>query len=240
VLGLPDDIGAALFDLDGVITQTATIHAAAWKQMFDEFLRARDGAGFAPFTDRDYTNFVDGKPREAGTRDFLASRGITLPPSELTRLGDEKNALVLAKIAAGQVEVFPGSITYLHKVREAGLKTAIVSSSANCREVLASVGIEDLFDVRVDGLVAKQDGLAGKPAPDTFLAAAQRVGVPASRAAVFEDALAGVAAGRAGAFGFVVGVNRAHQADQLREHGADVVVDDLGDLLEPGTEGYAP
>jgi beta-phosphoglucomutase family hydrolase len=240
VLGLPDDIGAALFDLDGVITQTATIHAAAWKQMFDSYLRTRDGDGFSPFTDRDYTNFVDGKPREAGTRDFLASRGITLPPSELTRLGDEKNALVLAKIAAGQVEVFPGSITYLHKVREAGLKTAIVSSSANCREVLASVGIEDLFDVRVDGLVAKQDGLAGKPAPDTFLAAAQRLGVSASRAAVFEDALAGVAAGRAGAFGFVVGVNRAHQADQLREHGADIVVDDLGDLLGTGTEGYAP
>jgi len=237
VLGLPDDIGAALFDLDGVITQTATIHAAAWKQMFDAYLRTRDGDGFSPFTDRDYADFVDGKPREAGTRDFLASRGITLPPPEIARLGDEKNALVLAKIAAGQVQVFPGSITYLHKVREAGLKTAIVSSSANCREVLASVGIEDLFDVRVDGLVAKQDGLAGKPAPDTFLAAAQRVGVAPSRAAVFEDALAGVAAGRAGAFGFVVGVNRADQADQLRQYGADVVVDDLSDLLGTGTEG---
>ena len=237
MLGLPDDIGAALFDLDGVITQTATIHAAAWKQMFDAYLRTRDGDGFSPFTDRDYADFVDGKPREAGTRDFLASRGITLPPPEIARLGDEKNALVLAKIAAGQVQVFPGSITYLHKVREAGLKTAIVSSSANCREVLASVGIEDLFDVRVDGLVAKQDGLAGKPAPDTFLAAAQRVGVAPSRAAVFEDALAGVAAGRAGAFGFVVGVNRADQADQLRQYGADVVVDDLSDLLGTGTEG---
>ena len=245
MLGLPEGTEAALFDLDGVITKTATIHAAAWKQMFDEFLRDRDPEHFAPFTDLDYIRYVDGKPREAGTRDFLASRSIVLPDKEIDRLSDRKNELVLAKIRAGQVQVFPTSVTYLHRVRQARLRTAIVSSSANCRDVLASVGIEGLFDVRIDGVVAATDRLAGKPSPDTFLAAAKRLGVEPARAAVFEDALAGVAAGRAGHFGFVVGVNRADQARDLAEHGADVVVDDLGDLLsparepEPGGEGIA-
>lgn len=247
VLGLPEGTRAALFDLDGVITQTATIHAAAWKQTFDDFLRRRSPADFTPFTSLDYTRYVDGKPREAGTRDFLASRSISLSDKEIEELSDRKNELVLAMISAGKVEVFPTSVTYLRAVREAGLKTAIVSSSANCQAVLAAVGIEELFDVRLDGAVAKAEGLAGKPAPDTFLAAARQLGVVPQDAAVFEDALAGVAAGRAGDFGFVVGVNRADQAAELQAHGADIVVDDLAALMgstpplptKPGSDSSA-
>jgi len=231
MLGLPDHIRACLFDLDGVITKTATLHAAAWKQMFDEFLRQRDGAGFAPFTSHDYDAYVDGKPRAAGTRDFLASRNIAVDEAQLTGLSDRKNALVLSQIAQGKVEVFDTSVRYLHAVRAAGWGTAVVSSSANCQQVLASVGIEDLFEVRVDGVVAKTEDLAGKPEPATFLAAAAKLGVPHQECAVFEDALAGVAAGRAGGFGHVVGVDRVGQAQQLRAAGADTVVQDLGELL---------
>jgi beta-phosphoglucomutase family hydrolase len=238
-LGLPDGIEAGLFDMDGVLTQTAKVHAAAWKQMFDEFLGPR---GQAPFDDdRDYDEFVDGKPRPDGVRDFLASRGIHLPEGEpgdpadaetVAGLGNRKNELVLRLIRERGVEPFPDSIRYVKLARDKGLKTAVVSSSANTREVLDAVGIADLFDDVVDGNAIIDQGLQGKPAPDTFLAAARHLGVEPAHAAVFEDALAGVEAGRAGRFGHVVGVNRSDQADALRAQGADVVVDDLAELLD--------
>jgi beta-phosphoglucomutase family hydrolase len=245
MLGLPDSTRACLFDLDGVLTDTASVHAAAWKQMFDEYLRARaerTGEPFEPFDVRkDYGPYVDGKPRLDGTRGFLASRGITLPdgdPSDgpdaetVNGLATKKNALVNEKIHTVGVDVYPGSVRYLHAVREAGLTTAVVSSSANAELVLQVAGLADLIDHRVDGVVAKERKLPGKPAPDTFLAAAADLGVAKEDAVVFEDALAGVESGRAGGFGFVVGVDRLGQADALREHGADVVVADLADLLE--------
>src|SRR3954469_20602327 len=233
-LGLPDGITACLFDLDGVLTRTATVHAAAWKQMFDEFLRGyadRTGTPFAPFDSHaDYDRYVDGKPRLDGTRDFLASRGIDLPEGDesdapgtpsIQGLSNRKNDLVLAKIREDGVETYPGSVDYVRKVRSAGLKTAVVSSSANTMDVLETTGMTDCFDARIDGVVAKQRGLKGKPAPDTFLAGAAELGVGPDAAAVFEDALAGVAAGRAGDFKIVVGVDRVGQADELRSHGAD-------------------
>lgn len=245
MLGLPDATRACLFDLDGVLTDTASVHAAAWKQMFDGYLRARadrTGEPFRPFdVAADYGPYVDGRPRLDGTRGFLASRGITLPdgdPSDgpdaetVNGLATKKNALVNDKIRTVGVEVYPGSVRYLHAVRDAGLATAVVSSSANAELVLQVAGLTDLIDHRVDGVVAKRRGLPGKPAPDTFLAAAADLGVPREQAVVFEDALAGVASGRAGGFGFVVGVDRLDQAQALREHGADVVVADLADLLE--------
>ena len=245
MLGLPNAIRACLFDLDGVLTQTAKIHAAAWKEMFDAFLReraAQTGESFEPFDPvADYDEYVDGKPRYDGVRSFLAARGIALPegtpddpPDAATvhGLGNRKNELVLAMIERQGVEVYEGSVRYVRAVRDAGLGRAVVTSSANADEVLAAAGIDDLFDVRIDGVVAAREHLEGKPAPDTFLAAARALEVAPDRAAVFEDALAGVAAGRAGRFGLVVGVDRVGQADELREHGADVVVGDLSDLLE--------
>jgi beta-phosphoglucomutase family hydrolase len=245
MLGLPDTTRACLFDLDGVLTDTASVHAAAWKQMFDEYLRARadaTGEPFEPFdVKKDYGPYVDGKPRLDGTRGFLASRGITLPDGDPTDgpdaetvngLATKKNALVNEKIRTVGVDVYPGSVRYLHAVREAGLTTAVVSSSANAELVLQVAGLADLIDHRVDGVVAKERKLPGKPAPDTFLAAAADLGVAKEDAVVFEDALAGVESGRAGGFGFVVGVDRLGQAQALREHGADVVVADLADLLE--------
>ena len=244
MLGLPDTTRACLFDLDGVLTDTASVHAAAWKQMFDEYLRARaqrTGEPFEPFdVKKDYGPYVDGKPRLDGTRGFLSSRGITLPDGEATDgpdaetvngLARKKNDLVNEKIRTVGVDVYPGSVRYLHAVRDAGLTTAVVSSSANAELVLQVAGLTDLIDHRVDGVVAKQRKLPGKPAPDTFLAAAADLDVPKEHAVVFEDALAGVESGRAGGFGFVVGVDRLGQADALREHGADVVVSDLADLL---------
>ena len=244
MLGLPDSIRACLFDLDGVLTQTARQHAAAWKQMFDAFLRARaaqTGGPFVPFDPvADYGEYVDGRPRYDGVRSFLASRGIELPegdPSDppsadtIAGLGNRKNELVLAIMREDGVELYEGSVRYVHAVRDAGLRRAVVSASANCRDVLVAAGIEDLFEVRVDGVVAEREHLNGKPAPDTFLAAARALGVEPAQATVFEDALAGVAAGRAGRFGFVVGVDRAGQAEALRRHGADVVVSDLAELL---------
>jgi len=244
MLGLPDTTRACLFDLDGVLTDTASVHAAAWKQMFDEYLRARaqrTGEPFEPFdVKKDYGPYVDGRPRLDGTRGFLSSRGITLPDGEATDgpdaetvngLATKKNDLVNEKIRTVGVDVYPGSVRYLHAVREAGLITAVVSSSANAELVLQVAGLTDLIDHRVDGVVAKQRKLPGKPAPDTFLAAAADLDVPKEHAVVFEDALAGVESGRAGGFGFVVGVDRLGQADALREHGADVVVSDLADLL---------
>jgi beta-phosphoglucomutase family hydrolase len=243
VLGLPEGIRACLFDLDGVLTRTATVHAAAWKEMFDEYLRRQadeTGESFVPFDiHADYERYVDGKKRADGVRSFLASRGITLPEgtptdpptlSTIQGLGNRKNDLVLAKMAAG-VEVYPGSVRYVEAVRDAGLHRAVVSSSANTRAVLKATGLEQLFEVVVDGLTAEREGLAGKPAPDMFLFAARALSVASGDAAVFEDALVGVEAGRAGGFGFVVGVDRTGQAEELRRHGADIVVSDLADLL---------
>ncbi|HWM39038.1 MAG TPA: beta-phosphoglucomutase family hydrolase [Streptomyces sp.] len=244
-LGLPQGIRACLFDLDGVLTKTAVVHAAAWKEMFDDFLRRRDGDGPSgscrPFDDDDYDEYVDGRPRADGVRTFLASRGIELPEGSaddppgaetVHGLGNRKNELLLAKIRKDGVEAYPGSLRYLQAVREAGLRTAVVSSSANCRDIITSVGIEHMFDVRIDGVVAAERKLPGKPEPDTFLAAAHDLGVQASGSAVFEDALAGMDAGRAGHFGYVVGVDRTGQADALRRHGADTVVQDLAELAE--------
>ena len=238
-LGLPDDILACLFDLDGVVTKTAVVHAAAWKEMFDDLLRERDGDAFRPFGDADYGEYVDGRPRADGVRTFLASRDIRLPeggpgdpPDARTvhGLGNRKNELLLARIRTDGVAAYDGTLRYLTAVRARGLRTAIVSSSANCRDVLRSIDAEDLFDVRIDGVVAAERGLPGKPEPDTFLAAAADLGVEPSRAAVFEDALAGMDAGRAGHFGYVVGVDRVGQTDALYAHGADRVVTDLAEL----------
>ncbi len=246
LLGLPAAMRACLFDLDGVLTETAKLHAAAWKEMFDGYLKARadkSGAAFVAFDDvADYDTYVDGKSRADGTRSFLQSRGIDLPPGSqqdrtgaptITGLGAAKNAILVRRIRHRGVQAYPGSIRYVHAVRAAGLQTAVVSSSANCAEVLRAANIADLFQTRIDGVVAQEQHLAGKPAPDTYLAAARVLGVEPGAAAVFEDALSGVAAGRAGGFGYVVGVDRAGQADELRAHGADRVVTDLAQLLEP-------
>ncbi|HKP18021.1 MAG TPA: beta-phosphoglucomutase family hydrolase [Gaiellaceae bacterium] len=245
MLGLPDTIRACLFDLDGVLTNTATLHAAAWKEMFDGFLAARaarTGEAFVPFDAADdYNEYVDGMPRYDGVRSFLASREIQLPegtpddpPGAETvhGLGNRKNELVLSLIHERGVDVYEGSVRYLQSARDAGLHRAVVSSSANTLEVIRAAGIEDLFEVRIDAGVAEHEHLRGKPAPDTFLAAARALRVEPAEAAVFEDALAGVAAGRAGDFGCVVGVDRVGHADALREHGADVVVADLAELLD--------
>jgi beta-phosphoglucomutase family hydrolase len=244
VLGLPGSVRALLFDLDGVLTQTAKVHAAAWKQMFDEYLRARaqrQGEAFREFdAGHDYDEYVDGKPRYDGVRSFLESRGIRLPegtpedpPSEesIHGLGNRKNALVLRLIHEQGVEAYQGSVRYVEAAREAGLRRAVVSSSANAHDVLAAAGIAELFEAVVDGHAVESQGLKGKPAPDTFLAGARALEATPAQAAVFEDALAGVEAGRAGDFGFVVGVDRVGQAQQLREHGADLVVQDLAELL---------
>jgi beta-phosphoglucomutase family hydrolase len=229
MLGLPDGITACLFDLDGVLTKTAEVHARAWKQTFDAFLEGRGGGPFDLV--HDYDEYVDGKPRLDGVRDFLASRGIELPDDEVDRLADTKNDIVLKLIHDDGVEAYEGSVRYLHGAREAGLRRAVVSSSHNCRDVLVAAGIEDLLEVRVDGIVAEERGLKGKPAPDTFLEAARELGVEPGQAAVFEDALAGVQSGHDGRFGHVVGVDRAGQREALLAHGATVVVDDLAELL---------
>ncbi|MFF3846707.1 HAD family hydrolase [Streptomyces sp. NPDC002328] len=243
-LGLPDTIQACLFDLDGVVTKTAVVHAAAWKEAFDAFLRERDGADFRPFDpSHDYAEYVDGRPRADGVRTFLTSRGITLPeggPDDppdadtVHGLGNRKNDLLLEKIRTQGVEPYAGTLRYLAAVRARGLRTAIVSSSANTRDVLRSIDAENLFEVRIDGVVAAERALPGKPRPDTFLAAARDLGVEPSRAAVFEDALAGMDAGRSGHFGYVVGVDRTGQTDALYAHGADIVVKDLADLADLG------
>ena len=244
MLGLPDSVRVCLFDLDGVLTKTAEVHSAAWKQMFDAYLEERaerTGTEFAPFDPvNDYDEYVDGRPRYEGVQSFLTARGIELPRGEpsdppgaetVDGLGNRKNAILLRLIHERGVEPYEGSVRYVEAAREAGLRRAVVSSSTNCRDVLAAAGIEDLFEVRIDGVVAEREHLRGKPAPDTFLAGARALGADAAEAAVFEDALAGVAAGRAGGFAFVVGVDRTGQAKALREHGADVVVTDLGELL---------
>ena len=239
MLGLPETIRGCLFDLDGVLTQTATVHQAAWKRTFDEFLRARDPQA-ALFSDADYQRYVDGKPRADGVRDFLASRTIDLPegtpddgPDAQTvqGLATRKNDLVQAELDEHGVTVYEGSVGYLRAVKDAGLSVAVVTASANGEKVIAAGGFADLVDARIDGVVTAREGYRGKPAPDTFLAGARALGLEPGEAVVFEDAQSGVAAGRAGKFGYVVGVDRVGQADALREHGADVVVADLADLL---------
>lgn len=241
MIGLPEQVTACLFDLDGVLTGTAELHRQAWKETFDAFLRQRDGDGFRPFTDRDYAEYVDGRPRADGVREFLSSRGITLPdgepdddPEKLTvhGLGNRKNRRLLQIIDERGVSPYPGSVRYLQAARDAGLAIGVVTSSANGAKVLDAAGLTPFVQARIDGLDIERDKLRGKPAPDSFLAGARALGVEPVNAAVFEDALAGVQAGRAGGFGYVVGVNRANQADELRAHGADVVVNDLADLLE--------
>ena len=232
-----------LFDLDGVLTKTAKVHARAWKEMFDAYLHksGRDGH-FVAFDEKaDYNEYVDGKPRYDGVRSFLASRGIELPEGnsndlpdvETVRgLGNRKNELVLAMIERDGVEPYEGSIRFVKAAIEAGVRRAVVSSSANSESVLRAAGINDLFEERIDGEVADREQLNGKPAPDTYLAAAAALDVGPDQAAVFEDSVAGVEAGRAGGFGYVVGVDRVDHAEALREHGASIVVADLAELLD--------
>jgi len=245
MLGLPNGITACLFDLDGVLTQTAKVHAKAWKQTFDAYLHERadrDGEPFREFAlPDDYDTYVDGKPRNDGVRSFLQSRNIDLPDGSPTDtpddetiygLGLRKNELVLKLIHDEGVEPYEGSVRFVEAARDRGLLRAVVSSSENCKDVLEAAGIEDLFEVRIDGIVATREHLAGKPAPDTYLAAARELGVEPAQGAVFEDAEAGVAAGHAGHFGWVVGVDRTDHARALHAHGADVVVEDLSELLD--------
>ena len=244
MLGLPDGVTACLFDLDGVLTDTAAVHNRAWKQTFDEFLQRRADATGEPFVafdpGADYNAFVDGKKREDGVRSFLASRGVVLPEGThedppdadtVWGVGNRKNELLLATLERDGVEVYEGSRRYLQAAKDAGLRRAVVSSSANTAQVLAVTGLAELVELRVDGLTARERSLPGKPAPDTFLAAAADLGVTAAQCVVFEDALAGVQAGRAGDFGWVVGVDRVGQAEALQAQGADVVVQDLEELL---------
>jgi beta-phosphoglucomutase family hydrolase len=239
MLGLPPNVTACLFDLDGVLTQTAKVHARAWKQMFDEYLAAHDQPPFDIHDD--YDEYVDGLPRADGVRSFLKSRGIELPdgtPDDpvdaetVNGLGNRKNEIVLRIIHDDGVDPYEGSVRYVRAAGEAGLHRAVVSSSANTRDVLKVTGLLDCFEAIVDGHAVADEGLKGKPAPDTFLAGARRLGVAPAQAAVFEDALSGVEAGRAGHFGIVIGVDRVGQADALRSHGADVVVQDLAELLD--------
>jgi len=256
-LGIPGRLRACLFDLDGVLTNSATIHAAAWKEMFDEYLMARAGKSGEPFVAfdeiADYDTYVDGKPRADGTRSFLASRHIVLPEgapddlagmSTVSGLSNAKNTMLLQKIRNGGVDAYSGSMRYVRAVRDAGLRRAVVSSSANCKVVLEAAGIASLFEVVIDGVTIEEGKLAGKPAPDTFLAGARALEVDPELAVVFEDSLSGVEAGRAGGFGFVVGVDRVGQAEALRSHGADVVVTDLAELLDgtskPRTKNVPP
>ena len=245
-----NEYDAVIFDLDGVVTQTAAVHAAAWKRLFDEYLReraARTGTApgasddpLRPFDlDADYARYVDGKPRYDGVRDFLASRGIELPlgdPSDpperetVCGLGNRKNDFFNAEVREHGVSTFPSTIEVIHQLHEVGIRTGLMSSSKNTAMVLDVTGTTDLFEVRVDGVVAAEIGLPGKPDPAMYLEAARRLGVDAARSVVVEDALSGVEAGRRGGFGLVIGVDRLGQAAALSEHGADVVVDDLAEV----------
>lgn len=238
MLGLPEHVTACLFDLDGVLTDTASVHRAAWKEMFDTYLAAH---GQPPFTDDDYEDYVDGKPRADGVRDFLASRGIHPPegaPDDsadadtVHGIGNRKAALFTARMHHDGVEVYEGSRRYLERARDAGLARAVVSSSTNTVEVLRITGLDEYIQAIVDGNTIERRHLGGKPAPDSFLAGAAALNVQPDAAAVFEDALAGVAAGRAGNFGCVVGVNRlgAEHRQGLSNNGADIVVNDLAEL----------
>lgn len=234
MLGVPTGTSALLFDLDGVLTETAVVHTRAWKEMFDSYLEGSQGAAFVPFSEQDYLDYVDGRPRPDGVRSFLASRGIALSDEGITELGERKNALVLQILDRDGVDPFPDAVTYLDAAATTDARLAVVSSSANCRRVLEITGLIDRFELIVDGLVVEALGLRGKPAPDGFLHAAQTLGVPPEQAAVFEDAISGVQAGSAGAFGTVVGVARGGPAAEaaLKAAGADQVVTKLTDLLE--------
>lgn len=243
---------AVLFDLDGVLTATARLHAASWKRMFDDYLRGRASAcgdPFRPFEMPDYARFVDGRPRYDGVRTFLASRGITLddgdpgdPPGIETAcgLGNRKNAMFADLLASEGVEVYAGSLAVVRHLLRNGVRAAVVSSSRSCEAILHAAKLADLFELRVDGQVAAQQGLAGKPAPDTFVYAARVLGVTPSRAVVVEDAIAGVQAGRAGGFGLVVAIDRTGASEALAQAGADRVVADLGDTLRKGDETVPP
>ena len=240
-----DQYDAVLCDLDGVITNTATLHAICWKQMFDEYLRKRaeqKGEAFRPFDlATDYRLYVDGEPRFDGVRDFLRSRGIQLPegnpddPADVETvhgLGNRKNDLVNRAIAEVGVEPYAGTVQFIHQLRRDGFKIAVVTSSQNCDAVLRAARLDDLFEVRVDGNLIRAQRLAGKPAPDTFLIAAKQLGVEPIRTVVIEDAISGVEAGSNGKFGLVIGVARKGNAEELKRHGAHLVVDDLGELVE--------
>jgi len=241
MIGLPDGVTACLFDLDGVLTSTAALHQEAWRTTFDAFLATRADGDRSPFTPRDYAAYVDGRPRADGVRTFLESRGIHLdegtpddPPDADTvhGVGNRKNVDLMRIIDERGVQPYPASVRYLQAARDAGLKIAVVTSSANGEHVLDVAGLTPFVLARVDGITIAEENLRGKPAPDSFLEGAKRLGVTPAQAAVFEDALSGVRAGRAGEFAYVVGVNRADQADELRAEGADVVVDELDELLE--------
>jgi beta-phosphoglucomutase family hydrolase len=240
-----DQYDAVLFDLDGVITNTATLHATCWKQMFDEYLRKRaeqKGEAFRPFDlATDYQLYVDGKPRFDGVRDFLSLRGIQLPegspddPADVETvhgLGNRKNDLVNRAIAEVGVEPYAGTVQFIHQLRRDGFKIAVVTSSQNCRAVLKAAKLDDVFKVRVDGHTIEAERLAGKPAPDTFLMAARLLGVEPKRTVVVEDAISGVEAGSNGNFGLVIGVARKGNAEELKRHGAHLVVEDLGELVD--------
>ena len=241
---MKEKFDAVLFDLDGVLTDTARIHAACWKKMFDQFLRQRAEENNEPFRPfdiaTDYKLYVDGKLRYEGVRGFLESRGIYIPYGDpgsppghetICGLGNLKDEMVKEALRSGGVEAYEGSVAFVRHLRNQGIKTAVVSASSNCEAILKAAGIADLFDVRVDGDVAARLKLAGKPAPDTYLKAAEQLGVEPERAVVAEDAISGVQAGRSGGFGLVIGVNRKGDAESLRENGADIVVDDLGEML---------
>jgi beta-phosphoglucomutase family hydrolase len=240
-----DQYDAVLLDLDGVITDTASIHAACWKQMFDEYLQKRAtqrGEALRPFDlATDYRLHVDGKPRFDGVRDFLISRGIRLPEGSMDDtpqaetvggLGNRKNDLVNKIIEENGVEPYEGSVKLIHQLRRQGFKIAVVTSSQNCTVVLKAAKLEDIFDVQVDGNMIHAQHLAGKPAPDTFLTAARLLGVEPTRAVVIEDAISGVEAGSAGNFGLVIGVARKENTEELRHHGAHLVLNDLGELVD--------
>jgi len=234
---------AIICDLDGVVTDTAAVHATAWKTLFDDFLKARaerEGGSFVPFTDGDYLHSVDGKPRYDGVRTFLASRGITLPegtpedgPDAQTvcGLGNRKNNAFKTVIERDGVTMFNQAVALIRRLRAEGMRAAVVSSSKNCGPVLASAGLTDLFEAQVDGIYAADRGLPGKPAPDTFIEGARLVGVAPAESIMVEDAMSGVQAGRAGGFGLVIGIDRGAGEAALLENGADIVVKDLGDFL---------
>ena len=243
-----DGLDAVIFDLDGVITDTASVHAAAWKRMFDQFLAdyaGHEGEDQRAFSEDDYYLYVDGKPRYDGVQSFLGSRGISLPRGDTADapkadtacgLGNRKDELFLAQLRERGVVPFPSSIELLHGLRARGCRTAIISASRNCTDVLDAAGVTGLFDAKVDGVDADELGLSGKPDPAVFLEAASRLGVEPGRAAVVEDALAGVEAGRRGRFGLVIGVDRGGHTEALRQRGADVVVGDLREVRVSGRD----